>query len=238
VPFNVLLLDVTEPLAPQLLPGGLLSLTTSPRNRRSRWPLDVRLQPGREYRLVARVTSSRLSPPPAPLPLDQGVLTVRGALDLTAAMPCDGQAVGAAPVLTDGVALALCLGVRTDSPWLDLGFGKAGSGGSVPQLVGTGPLTPGSTNALLLTGGPPSATALVVLGLSNLGAMFKGAVLVPSLDLVVTGTLPPDGNATIPFQWPLVAPPDTPSWYQVWLVDPGASGGLSASNGVKGISAE
>ena len=60
-PANVVLWDVTGD-APLIVTGGILALTTSDRNRRSYFTTDIELAPGHVYRLVAHVTSYRMSP--------------------------------------------------------------------------------------------------------------------------------------------------------------------------------
>src|SRR5262249_14983846 len=47
------------PASPVLVSDGLVARTTSVRNDRSFLPIDVTLQPGRVYRIVARVTQLR-----------------------------------------------------------------------------------------------------------------------------------------------------------------------------------
>jgi hypothetical protein len=71
-----------------------------------------------------------------------------------------------------------------DLPWTDLGFALPGSNGT-PALSGLGPLTSGSSNQLDLVSAKPSATATLIFGLSQLGAPFKGGVLVPNPQLFI-----------------------------------------------------
>ncbi|TPW07470.1 MAG: FG-GAP repeat-containing protein, partial [Acidimicrobiaceae bacterium] len=68
----------------------------------------------------------------------------------------------------------------------DLGNGLAGANG-VPALAGEGTLQPGSSITLSLSGALANAPATLVIGLSQLGAPFKGGVLVPSPDLLLGG---------------------------------------------------
>ena len=121
----------------------------------------------------------------------------------------------------------------TPGPWSSVGGGKAGPGGQ-PLLAGTGPLTPSSANQLALTAAKPSSTATLVTGLSALNAPFKGGTLVPQPMLLLPLPTNASGAVTLPFVLPAL-PAGTSLWFQFWVQDAGASFGLSASNGVKGV---
>jgi hypothetical protein len=101
--FNVALWDVTLGASPQLVQSLLES--TSPRNHRTSIPWTAVLAPGREYRLVARVTSLRRTPFSGAA--QQGELTVHGGLLYVDPMPCNGAGVVAAPIDTANVYLAV-----------------------------------------------------------------------------------------------------------------------------------
>ncbi len=88
VPANIVLWDVTDPAHPKSLAGDRLSLSTDPRNYRSHPRTNLVLQPGREYRLAARVTSFRGSPITGAL--TTGGLLVRGAALVQSSTPCGG----------------------------------------------------------------------------------------------------------------------------------------------------
>ena len=124
--------------------------------------------------------------------------------------------------------------VDTGCPqWTDLGLGKPGSLGT-PVLVGDGALTAGSPNTVRLINGQPGSTANLVYGLSSLSAPFKGGTLVPFPDFLALG-LPIDafGGLALGFTWPVGVPAGVPVFAQYWVQDPGAKGGLSASNGMQ-----
>ena len=132
--------------------------------------------------------------------------------------------------------MAVRLGVRALGAWEDLGNGKAGTAGVVPRLMGFGSLEPGSTNGVLLQGALPLAPATFVLGLGTLYAPFAGGVLVPTPDLTISGLLTwPDGTIFLPLPWPEGIPAGAELFFQYWISDPGATGGLSASNGLRAI---
>ena len=143
--------------------------------------------------------------------------------------------IGSIKVVSNGGGLEVDhLQFGTPGPWANLGFGKAGPGG-VPLLAGTGPLTSGSANQLNLSGAAPGKPATLVVGLSVLAAPFKGGTLVPQpllfLQLATNGV----GQSTLPFTLVPGLPAGTAIIFQFWIQDPGASHGLSASNGLKAI---
>lgn len=125
--------------------------------------------------------------------------------------------------------------VRVDiGPWVSLGGGFAGVGVPVPRLAASGPLQGGSTAQLAVLDAAPNSTTTVVIGFSELGAPFKGGVLHPSPDVLLTG-LPLDGQGSWSTSavWPGGIPSGIPLWWQAWTVDPGAPLGLSATNGLR-----
>ena len=136
-------------------------------------------------------------------------------------------------MLSAGAAYAFDLGLDA---WTDLGSGLAGSSG-VPLLEGSGPLAPSSGNQLDLAGANPSSPATLVFGLSLLDAPFKGGTLVPAPLLLVPLATNAAGALTVPFLWPTNVPPGTALYFQVWISDPGAISGFSASNALEGVSA-
>jgi hypothetical protein len=118
--------------------------------------------------------------------------------------------------------------------WTDLGFAKAGSAGT-PVLSAFGPLSAGSFNQLDLVDALPSATATLVFGLSQVLAPFKGGTLVPEPSVLVPLALNASGGASLAFTLPPGVPSNTALHFQCWVADAGASHGLSATNGLKGV---
>jgi hypothetical protein len=115
------------------------------------------------------------------------------------------------------------------SAWTDLGQGLAGAAG-VPQASGTGSLEPGSKLTLSLQGAKPTGTTTLILGSSAANAPFKGGVLVPSPELLLTG-LPLSGGAlSLQGLWPVGIPSGFTLWLQFWTADGGAPKGFSASH--------
>jgi len=123
----------------------------------------------------------------------------------------------------------------TPSAWTDLGFAKAGSNGT-PHLSGTGPLTPGSADQLALASAKPGAVATLVVGLAAVNAPFKGGTLVPQPLLLISLPTNGAGALALPFVLPAGFPAGAKLYFQDWIHDAGASGGFSASNGLKGVS--
>lgn len=124
--------------------------------------------------------------------------------------------------------------VTAAGTWFDQGSPKPGSNG-VPKLTGAGTLGPQSANQLTLIKAAPNSVATVVFGLLKLQQPFKGGWLYP--DPLLLLPMPTDalGEAQFPFTLPAGLPPDLPLRFQCWIQDPGASFGLSASNGVAGV---
>ena len=106
---NIALWDVTDAAHPALVPDGALSRTTSSRNRRTSLPVDIALQPGHAYRLVARVTESRTTTIAAPV--TSSGLTVLGGLSFRDQNGCTAQRTVAA--LADPTKTALALRYAT-----------------------------------------------------------------------------------------------------------------------------
>lgn len=115
------------------------------------------------------------------------------------------------------------------SAWQDLGAALVGTYGD-PVLLGTGSLVGGEPIELVLTNALENATYTLVVGLGLLEAPFKGGVLVPAPDIVLT--FPPvfPGTFAIGTTWPTGVPPDTKLYFQYWITDPAAPKGFSASN--------
>lgn len=100
-----------------------------------------------------------------------------------------------------------------------------------PALGATGTLLPGSPLTIHLSGGPPSGSALFVVGARTLDLPFKGGYLVPWPGLLVPGVpLQTDGGLQLSIVWP--APLTAPAIVvlQAWLAEPSAVHGFLASN--------
>ena len=111
--------------------------------------------------------------------------------------------------------------------------GLAGENSYAPELRGEGPLTAGSPWSLELAIAKRFSPATFVVGLSTLSAPFKGGVLVPSPNVVLSG-FQTSGQGRIGLQglWPAGVPSGSSVWVQAWVVDNGGPAGLAASNAV------
>ncbi|MCB9896699.1 MAG: S8 family serine peptidase [Planctomycetes bacterium] len=117
--------------------------------------------------------------------------------------------------------------------WIEVGIGLGGTYG-VPSLAGAGTLAPGSTWHLDLTHAARNVPVTLVLGLSQLGAPFKGGTLVPSPDLIVGGLVTNGvGALAISSTWPAGVPSGASLWLQEWIADATGPVGFTATNGVQ-----
>jgi hypothetical protein len=87
--------DVTVPSAPALVPGGAIVARTPAGNRRTRFPTDVVLEPGRSYRVLARVLEQRNTAIDGPV--DEGPVRIQGGIGLADPATCDGAGALEAP---------------------------------------------------------------------------------------------------------------------------------------------
>ncbi|MHC4846547.1 MAG: hypothetical protein ACYTCU_10360, partial [Planctomycetota bacterium] len=118
--------------------------------------------------------------------------------------------------------------------WADLGNGLAGTHG-IPSLDGCGTLAVGDTVTLTMTGALENATTHLVIGASIINTPFKGGVMVPAFDLLISG-IPTGPSGSVVLGGPMA--PGLPSGFtiafQFWTVDPAGPVGFSASNGLGG----
>jgi len=224
---NLYAWDVTDPAAPLRLLGGEGARTTPARNRRATVPLDFVLEPGRTYRIAARVSQLRATPIAGPI--SDGVVTTTGGLSFQDASPCDGVAIAAA--VADPTQLFVSLRFRGEpaGAWADLGHGFA-AGGAAPTLVGQGDLRLGSPFQLDLAGAPPTSPFFLVAGASRLDLPFAGGLLVPSLDFLIGGVTDAAGGVTFLDSSPDCLGDGESLFVQMVIVDPAAPHGFAFSN--------
>jgi hypothetical protein len=113
--------------------------------------------------------------------------------------------------------------------WTDLGQGLAGGAGT-PALEGQGLLVAGTPLKLTLKQAPPHLSATLIVGAHPVALPFKGGVLVPAPDLLLSGLTTP---VTLGQVLPPGFPADVNLWFQMWLADPAGPKGLSASNALR-----
>lgn len=136
----------------------------------------------------------------------------------------------------DGTFDAFLAQIRTAPPWDVLGGDIAGTDG-FPHLIGHGWPEEGDLVGLSVRDGLPFGLAAWVLGFAELSAPFKGGVLVPSPDFIVPGlSLDSRGELTFTGTWPRDIPAGIATWHQIWIADPAAPAGFSATNGLTTIS--
>jgi hypothetical protein len=124
-----------------------------------------------------------------------------------------------------------------DGTWTNLGLGLAGTAGT-PSLEAAGSLQPLTSVTLTLQGGLQDASAYLVLGFDRLDLPFYGGTLVPAFELPAGTFFSLTTDATGGFLsgglWPAGVPSGLSLYAQLWIVDPGAPFGLSATNALQG----
>jgi hypothetical protein len=119
-------------------------------------------------------------------------------------------------------------------PWTDLGFALPGALG-LPHLECSGPLTPDSGLSIGLSNAKLSTPAYLVVGFSAIYAPYKGGVLVPDFDLLLSLWTNLDGGVHASAHWPGGAPSGFTIYLQFWINDEAAVAGRAGSNAVMGV---
>lgn len=132
------------------------------------------------------------------------------------------------------VPVGMAIGTTNPEVWVDL-LGSLPGSLAVPTLLGHGSMLPGETQTLEIEGSLPGAPTALVVGLSHLGAPFKGGTMVPAPDIVV-GFFPtfPGNPTNIALTWPTGLPSHASTYWQCWMIDPGGVLGFAATNGLQG----
>jgi hypothetical protein len=143
------------------------------------------------------------------------------------------------PAQTDigvGPAPIIDMGARElPSAFTDLGHALAGTLGA-PKLVIDSTLFALSLGEFHLTGAlPGTPLAFIVIGLSEIDAPFKGGIMVPDVDALVTVGPLAAGESHLVFFWPVGVPAGTTIDFQAWVPDAGGPKGFAASNALKGV---
>lgn len=115
-----------------------------------------------------------------------------------------------------------------------LGYGKPGSGHSIPELNGSGVVIPGGSAQIQLSGAAPFASSVLFLSLdrtyfaASSGAFFGTVLATATPFAVLPFTTDGFGLLTLPFTLPVSAlPPEL--YLQAAILDPLALGGVSVS---------
>jgi hypothetical protein len=121
--------------------------------------------------------------------------------------------------------------------WVDQGSALSGTSGE-PVLVGTGPLSHDSPNALGLSYAAPDASGVMFIATSSVPMPFKGGTVLPVPTLV--GPIPmatdSEGKLSLSYRTPPGMPADTDLWIQFAIQDAAAIQGVSLSNAIVGTS--
>jgi hypothetical protein len=122
-------------------------------------------------------------------------------------------------------------GFTAKDPWSDLGFAKSGTTGA-PVLSGSGDMVAPNTVTFSLTNALPSTPAFLVIGFAEQDLPFKGGVLVPSFNLMLSLATNGAGGITLSGPMPGGVPSGTNLYFQYLIVDAGGFHGMSFSNGL------
>jgi hypothetical protein len=119
------------------------------------------------------------------------------------------------------------------SPWQDMGYALAGSFGDI-ELLGVGPLTPGSELLLTATQSRPWAWIDLLIATEITPRPFKGGVVVAlPVVLTVQTTMGPTGVYAEIFEWPALAFPGDALTLQGLVFDEGAPMGIAITNALR-----
>lgn len=116
--------------------------------------------------------------------------------------------------------------------WTTLGFALAGQNG-LPKLSGSGSLSAGTTWQIKIESGKPNAACAFVLGPVQANLPFYGGTLSPTPNLVFGVALNASGTLTLAGATPAGLAPGLNAFMQVWIADPAAVAGVSATNALK-----
>ena len=123
-----------------------------------------------------------------------------------------------------------------EDDWTEVAGGLAGVNGE-PLLVGSGYLTGGSPNLVVLSNAAPNALAGFFFATSSTPVPFKGGMLLPFPFAIqpIFLTTDSDGGFSLPFTMPAGVPPGTELWVQWAIQDGAAVAGVALSNATLGV---
>ena len=224
---NLLVWEVGGFLGPQLVAHGALARTTGANNRREHYPVDIPLEAGKRYRVVARLSAYRATPIAGPVA--QGAFTTTGGLLYHDLSPATGAGARAPP--HDPAAINHAPPVAPPPPlqWPALLLDEAGAAGP-PVLALSGGSAPGDPVHLQLANAAPNAPVHIVIGDSIRCAAIAGGFLVPDRQVVIrTYHTGPSGQLQLQGTWPAGHPRGAPLFIQVLVDDATAPGGIASS---------
>lgn len=121
------------------------------------------------------------------------------------------------------------------SPWTDLGLAyQPIPNTSEPRLSGSGTLKPNTLVTLHTQDAPSNGLVTLVVGLTRIDMPFRGGVLVPAPDVVLSGlNSDSEGTLEVLFSMPLGVPAGTDIYLQGWAVEALSPTGLVSTNGLQ-----
>ncbi len=214
---NIGLWDISQPGSPQLVDTMTAALPVD--NRRGHYAADMMLQPGRIYRLLARVNSYR--PSPFARNAQSGELQVSGGLRVSSTQPCDGTDFANAALDPGSVYLAVRVRANADARWFDLGHAQPTSS-SAPQLTASGHPSAGSPIELLVQGALPNTGARLLAGPKLKTDASSGVLVHVGPQFVIQSQTDANGDLTLNSVWPDKHQAGLPIYFQVVVGDPAA----------------
>jgi hypothetical protein len=206
---NLAVWDVTQPSAPQIV--GALTAKLPTGNRRSVTTTELVLQPGRIFRIVARVDSYR--PTLVATPWMAAQASVNGGLHFTDSQPCSGMGVATASLESGQVYLAARLRADDGPRWYDLGQAR-GNGGAAPLLTATGIAKAGQPVQFAISGVAPHALVRLVGGSRLAAFQVGGTVVEPDAQWRLRGRADAQGQLVLQADWPSQMRPGAPVFFQ------------------------
>jgi hypothetical protein len=212
---NVALWDISSAGSPILVDA--MAATLPAENRRGHYAADMMLQPGKIYRLVARMNSFRRSP--FVRALQDGELRIAGGLRVSSTQPCDGHDFEQAALDPSGVFLSVRVRPNADARWFDLGHAQS-LPGNAPQITATGHPSAGQTIQLQITGAAPNTGMRLIAGARLNADDSSGIFIHADAQFVLQGTTDAQGNLTLSSNWPDRHQPGLPIFFQAVVGDP------------------
>jgi hypothetical protein len=132
-----------------------------------------------------------------------------------------------------GWTASQAFGFTPDETFNDLGFAKAGTHGD-PILSGTGDLVVGNPVSLDVSNAVANAPAIFVIGFTDQNLPYKGGVIVPSFDVIITGFVTDgSGAAQVSDNWPAGVPGGFDVFFQFLIADLGGFRKMAFTNALK-----
>jgi hypothetical protein len=206
---NLAVWDVTNPSAPQIV--GALTASLPAGNRRAVTSSELILEPGKIFRIVARVQSYR--PTLVATPWMGAQASVNGGLHFTDTDPCSGSAVAAAGLESGQVYLAARLRADDGPRWYDLGQAR-GNGGTLPMLTASGIAAAGESIQFEVTGVAPNALVRLIGGPRLAAFQAGGTVVEPDGSWRLRGRADAQGRLLLQADWPSQHRPGFPVFFQ------------------------